>query len=54
MLRPFFDENQTRLFMKIKKGAYKFHPQYWAAISDQAKVCCVCLQSQTLIVSLLY
>jgi hypothetical protein len=50
--RPFHDENQVRLFMKIKKGTFSFHPQYWSTISEDAKVqvhvckrvhiCCVC------------
>ncbi|KAG5176968.1 hypothetical protein JKP88DRAFT_270786 [Tribonema minus] len=34
---PFYDDNQTKLFLKIKKGAYKFHPQYWDPISEEAK-----------------
>ncbi|KAG5180796.1 hypothetical protein JKP88DRAFT_200183 [Tribonema minus] len=34
---PFHDENQVRLFMKIKKGTFTFHPQYWATISEDAK-----------------
>ncbi|CAN0019104.1 unnamed protein product, partial [Phaeothamnion confervicola] len=34
---PFHDENQTRLFRKIKGGNFKFHPEYWGKISDDAK-----------------
>ncbi|CAM9242759.1 unnamed protein product, partial [Choristocarpus tenellus] len=34
---PFHDENQTKLFMKIKKGVYVFHPEYWSDISSEAK-----------------
>ena len=35
---PFYDENQQRLFRKIKAGKFAFHSQYWASISDEAKV----------------
>ncbi|KAG5186252.1 putative calcium/calmodulin-dependent protein kinase [Tribonema minus] len=34
---PFVDDNQTRLFRKIRNGAYSFHPEYWSDISDEAK-----------------
>lgn len=40
---PFHDENQTRLFRKIKAGNFKFHPEYWQSISNEAKVdTCAC------------
>jgi serine/threonine protein kinase len=35
---PFIDENQRRLFRKIRKGKYEFHPEYWDPISEDAKV----------------
>jgi calcium/calmodulin-dependent protein kinase I len=35
---PFIDDNQRRLFRKIRKGQYEFHPEYWATISEDAKV----------------
>lgn len=35
---PFHDENQTRLFRRIKAGSFRFHDEYWADISDEAKV----------------
>lgn len=34
---PFHDDNQARLFAKIKKGVYSFHPEYWSEISAEAK-----------------
>eukprot|EP00612_Vaucheria_litorea_P001493 CAMPEP_0171455420 /NCGR_PEP_ID=MMETSP0945-20130129/2321_1 /TAXON_ID=109269 /ORGANISM="Vaucheria litorea, Strain CCMP2940" /LENGTH=346 /DNA_ID=CAMNT_0011980655 /DNA_START=139 /DNA_END=1179 /DNA_ORIENTATION=- len=34
---PFHDEKQARLFRKIRAGSYKFHPEYWAGISSEAK-----------------
>ncbi|CAN0277387.1 unnamed protein product [Ectocarpus sp. 4 AP-2014] len=34
---PFHDENQTRLFRKIKAGNFKFHPEYWQSTSNEAK-----------------
>eukprot|EP00903_Cladosiphon_okamuranus_P008290 g7977.t1 len=34
---PFHDDNQARLFAKIKKGVYSFHDEYWAEISPEAK-----------------
>lgn len=36
---PFYDEDQTRLFGKIRSGEFEFHPKYWQCISDEAKVC---------------
>jgi len=35
---PFYDEDQKKLFKKIKEGRYAFHEEYWCAISDEAKV----------------
>ena len=35
---PFHDENQTRLFRKIKSGNFKFHTEYWGSVSSEAKV----------------
>lgn len=34
---PFYDDNQKVLFEKIKKGEYSFHPEYWDAVSVEAK-----------------
>jgi serine/threonine protein kinase len=34
---PFHDENQTRLFRKIRAGSFKFHPEYWGSVSAEAK-----------------
>ncbi|CAM9277638.1 unnamed protein product, partial [Ascophyllum nodosum] len=34
---PFHDENQTRLFRKIKAGNFKFHDEYWGSVSSDAK-----------------
>jgi serine/threonine protein kinase len=34
---PFQDENQTKLFRKIRQGSYKFHDEYWKDISADAK-----------------
>mmetsp|Transcript_19750 Transcript_19750/g.19862 ORF Transcript_19750/g.19862 Transcript_19750/m.19862 type:complete len:377 (+) Transcript_19750:111-1241(+) len=34
---PFQDDNQRALFKKIKKAQYEFHPEYWGAVSDEAK-----------------
>lgn len=34
---PFHDDNQSRLFQKIKRGRFSFHPQYWDPISHGAK-----------------
>jgi len=35
---PFIDDNQRRLFRKIRKGKYEFHAEYWDPISEDAKV----------------
>lgn len=34
---PFHDDNQTKLFAKIKRGEYTFHPEYWGEVSAEAK-----------------
>ncbi|KAG5179824.1 kinase-like domain-containing protein [Tribonema minus] len=34
---PFHDENQTRLFRKIRAGKFEFHNEYWGSISSDAK-----------------
>ena len=34
---PFSDNNQSRLYKKIKAGQFEFHPDYWTAISSEAK-----------------
>ncbi|CAB1102722.1 unnamed protein product [Ectocarpus sp. CCAP 1310/34] len=34
---PFHDDNQAKLYQKIKKGKVLFHPQYWSTVSDEAK-----------------
>jgi len=34
---PFFHEEQIVLFRKIKKGAFKFHDEYWKNISQESK-----------------
>lgn len=34
---PFMENNQNELFSKIKRAEYKFHDEYWAGISDEAK-----------------
>jgi len=34
---PFHEDNQAKLFQKIKSGKFEFHPEYWAQISDDAK-----------------
>ncbi|CAM9494431.1 unnamed protein product [Pylaiella littoralis] len=34
---PFHDENQTRLFRRIKAGSFKFHDEYWSSTSIEAK-----------------
>jgi len=33
---PFYDENQAKLFKKIKEGRFHFHEAYWAHISTEA------------------
>lgn len=32
-----FNDRQTRLFQKIRRGKFSFHEQYWDPISDGAK-----------------
>ena len=34
---PFHDDNQKNLFKKIKNAEYEFHPEYWDAVSEEAK-----------------
>jgi len=34
---PFIDENQRKLFRKIRKGQYEFHEEYWGPVSMHAK-----------------
>ena len=34
---PFYDDDQNRLYDKIKHGVFEFHPEYWAQISHQGK-----------------
>jgi serine/threonine protein kinase len=34
---PFYDKNPQRLFRKILRGQYEFHPAYWHEVSDEAK-----------------
>jgi serine/threonine protein kinase len=34
---PFIENNQRELFRKIRKGDYKFHPEYWQNVSSEAK-----------------
>ena len=34
---PFIDQNQRKLFSKIRKGEYEFHPEYWGQVSKGAK-----------------
>jgi len=33
---PFYDEDQKKLFKKIKAGAYHFHDEYWGNTSPEA------------------
>lgn len=33
---PFYDEDQKKLFKKIKEGRYRFHADYWGSISPAA------------------
>ena len=35
---PFYDEDLTSLFRKIKAGEANFHAQHWESISSEAKV----------------
>ena len=41
---PFTDDNQTRMYRKIKAGRFKFHAKYWAQVSEEAKVCTFALR----------
>lgn len=34
---PFIDDNQRKLFRRIRKGQYEFHEEYWGPVSDDAK-----------------
>eukprot|EP00571_Detonula_confervacea_P015017 CAMPEP_0172308852 /NCGR_PEP_ID=MMETSP1058-20130122/9325_1 /TAXON_ID=83371 /ORGANISM="Detonula confervacea, Strain CCMP 353" /LENGTH=339 /DNA_ID=CAMNT_0013021367 /DNA_START=59 /DNA_END=1078 /DNA_ORIENTATION=+ len=34
---PFIDDNQRKLFRKIRKGEYEFHEEYWGPVSEDAK-----------------
>ena len=34
---PFDDENQKKMFRKIKKAQYDFHEQYWSSVTEEAK-----------------
>lgn len=34
---PFIDDNQRKLFKKIRKGDYEFHEEYWGPVSEDAK-----------------
>uniref|UniRef100_A0A8D3DN40 Protein kinase domain-containing protein n=1 Tax=Scophthalmus maximus TaxID=52904 RepID=A0A8D3DN40_SCOMX len=34
---PFFEENETRLFSKIRRADYAFHSPFWDDISESAK-----------------
>jgi len=33
---PFYDEDQKKLFKKIKEGRYYFHEDYWSNVSEDA------------------
>ena len=33
---PFYDEDQKKLFRKIKEGRYYFHDEYWGNVSKEA------------------
>ena len=35
---PFIEDNQRRLFRKIRKGQYEFHDEYWGTVSEDAKM----------------
>lgn len=35
---PFHDEDQNRLYRKIKAGHFRFDPEYWNDVSSEAKV----------------
>ena len=34
---PFVDDNQRKLFRKIRRGKYEFHADYWSTVSSDAK-----------------
>ena len=34
---PFYDEDQRKLFKKIRDGKYEFHDEYWSSVSAGAK-----------------
>ncbi|KAL7534565.1 hypothetical protein ACHAXR_005952 [Thalassiosira sp. AJA248-18] len=34
---PFSDQDQRKLFRKIRKGEYEFHKEYWGSVSTDAK-----------------
>ena len=34
---PFHDDDQKKLFQKIKNGKFEFHDDYWSSISNNAK-----------------
>ena len=34
---PFIEDNQKKLFHKIRKGEFEFHPKYWGNMSKEAK-----------------
>lgn len=34
---PFHDDDQNKLFRKICKADYQFHPEFWTPVSDEAK-----------------
>ncbi|CAN0412134.1 unnamed protein product, partial [Hapterophycus canaliculatus] len=34
---PFHDEDQNRLYRKIKAGHFRFDPEYWNDVSSEAK-----------------
>jgi len=34
---PFIEQDQKKLFRKIRKGEYEFHEEYWGTVSKEAK-----------------
>ena len=34
---PFYDEDQNKLYTKIKRGDFEFHEEHWSSISEEAK-----------------
>lgn len=32
---PFYDEDQKKLFKKIKSGRYEFHEEYWGNLIEK-------------------